>query len=141
MAHTIARPMNRRELLTQVAGGLLGSFGVVRRAAAQPLGVTPLTGRLSLVATARTDVRALTTPDGLVVVDSGTPQLTEPLVAALRQRSPRVRTAFNTHYHSDNTGANEVLRRAGADIVAHENTRLWMATPVWNPAEDLAKAK
>ena len=26
--------------------------------------------------------------------------------------------------------------RRGATIVAHENTRLWMATPVWIPAED-----
>jgi len=45
-----------------------------------------------------------------------------------------VRTVFNTHYHPENTGANEVLRQGGATIVAHENTRLWMATPVWNPA-------
>ena len=29
-----------------------------------------------------------------------------------------------------------LLRQGGATIVAHENTRLWMATPTWLPAED-----
>src|SRR5438067_261378 len=135
MAHTTARTMNRRQLLTRLAGGLAGSFVLARRAAAGQPGVSPITGltdRLSLVATARTNVLALTTPDGLVVVDSGVPQYTEALVATLGQLGP-VRTVFNTHYHPDNTGANDVLRKAGADIFAHENTRIWMATPVWNP--------
>jgi glyoxylase-like metal-dependent hydrolase (beta-lactamase superfamily II) len=43
---------------------------------------------------------------------------------------------FNTHWHAENTGANEALRQAGATIVAHENTRLWMTTPTWLPADD-----
>jgi hypothetical protein len=29
-----------------------------------------------------------------------------------------------------------MLRLAGAEIIAHENTLLWMATPTWLPAED-----
>ncbi len=131
--------MNRRQLLACLAGGLAGSFGVARRAASQPLGVTALTDHLSLVATARTNVLALSTPDGLVIVDSGAPEFTQQLITSLGQLG-RVRTAFNTHYHSDNTGANEMLRKAGADIFAHENTRIWMATPVWNPAEDRYRA-
>ena len=58
-------------------------------------------------------------------------------MASLRQLSERrVTTLFNTHWHAENTGANEVLRQDGATIVAHENTRLWMATPTWMPAED-----
>jgi len=48
----------------------------------------------------------------------------------------RVATVFNTHWHTENTGANEALQQGGADIVAHVNTRLWMATPTWLPKED-----
>jgi cyclase len=48
----------------------------------------------------------------------------------------RVSTVFNTHFHPDHTGGNEALRQAGAAVIAHENTRLWMATPTWLPAED-----
>jgi glyoxylase-like metal-dependent hydrolase (beta-lactamase superfamily II) len=137
--------MDRRELLTAGVGVLLGSLLPRRVAAQQSLSaeasakaeVTALTDRLSLIATARTNVLALTTPDGLVMVDSGAPEFVDALMRSLRPLSGgRVSTVFNTHYHAQNTGANEALREAGATIVAHENTRLWMATPVWDPAAD-----
>ncbi len=96
-----------------------------------------MTDRLFLVICG-TNVLALSTPDGLVVVDSGAPKFTLVLTSLLRQlpMSGRVQTAFNTHWHPENTDANETLRAGGATIVAHENTRLWMATPTWMPAED-----
>jgi glyoxylase-like metal-dependent hydrolase (beta-lactamase superfamily II) len=47
---------------------------------------------------------------------------------------------FNTHWHAENTGANDVLRQNGAAIVAHENTKLWMAIPTWMPAADRYRA-
>ena len=130
--------LDRRQLLTGLAGGLLGALAVARRAAAQQPGVVALTDRLSLVTSGGTNVLALSATDGLIVVDSGAPESTERLMASLRQVAAggRIRTAFNTHFHLENTGANDVLRQTGADIVAHENTRIWMATPVWSPAED-----
>jgi glyoxylase-like metal-dependent hydrolase (beta-lactamase superfamily II) len=130
--------LDRRQLLTGLIGGLLGSVVSPRRGAAQQPGVTPLADRLFLVTTGRTNVVALSTTDGLVLVDSGAPELRDALMASLRTLSPsgRVATVFNTHWHLENTGANEVLQRTGATIVAHENTRLWMATPTWVPSDD-----
>ena len=141
--------LDRRQLLSGVVGGLLGSLAVPRRGAAAqvtaaaantapPNGVVALTPRVSLVTSGRTNVLALTTPDGLVVVDSGAPDLSENLMASLRPLASngRVSTAFNTHWHPEHTGGNEALRQAGAELIAHENTRLWMATPTWLPAED-----
>ena len=134
--------ISRRQLVRGIIGGLLGSIVLPRRSNAlqastvQQTGVTPLNDRLSLVTSGGTNVVALTTPDGLVLVDSGAPELTEPLMLSLRQLSAAVSTVFNTHWHPQNTAANDVLRQGGATIVAHENTRLWMATPIWIPAED-----
>jgi glyoxylase-like metal-dependent hydrolase (beta-lactamase superfamily II) len=142
--------LGRRRLLAGVAGGLLGSLLLPRRGAAlqantalqagsaQQAGVIPLNDRLSLVTSGGTNVLALSSADGLVLVDSGAPELSDRLMASLQQRFPggRVRTVFNTHWHPENTGANDVLRERGATIIAHENTRLWMATPTWIPAED-----
>ena len=48
----------------------------------------------------------------------------------------KVQTLFNTHYHLDQTGNNEVFAAAGAKIIAHERTREWMSTDYWVPAED-----
>ena len=128
--------LDRRQLLTGVVGGLLGSL-VPRRAMAQQTGLVALNDRLSLVSGAGANVLTLTSGDGLVMVDSGAPEFTDRLMGSVRQMSGgRVATVFNTHWHLENTGGNEALRQAGATIVAHENTRLWMATPTWLPAED-----
>jgi len=128
--------LDRRQLLTGLLGGLAAGAAWPRAARAQQAGVAALTDRLSLVTAARSNVLALATPGSLVVVDSGAPELTGPLTAALGPLAGRAITVFNTHFHPENTGGNEMLRQAGAAIVAHENTRLWMATPTWLPAED-----
>jgi glyoxylase-like metal-dependent hydrolase (beta-lactamase superfamily II) len=129
--------LNRRQLLTRLAGAVIAGTATPRRGAAQAA-TTALGDRLSLITSAGTNVLALSTPDGLVLVDSGAPDRSDALIAGLKSLSggAGVRTVFNTHYHPENTGANEVLRQGGATFVANENTRLWMATPVWNPAED-----
>jgi len=123
--------------MTRVVGAMVAGLAAPRRVAAQAA-TTALADRLSLIASGGTNVLALSTPDGLVLVDSGAPDRSDALIAGLKSLSggASVRTVFNTHYHPENTGANERLRQGGATIVAHENTRLWMATPVWNPAED-----
>jgi glyoxylase-like metal-dependent hydrolase (beta-lactamase superfamily II) len=130
--------LDRRELLTGVIGGLFGSLVVPRRSAARQAGVIALTDRLSLVTSGGTNVVALSTPDGLVLVDSGTPELSLRLMESLRQLplDGHVITLFNTHWHLENTGANDDIGLACATIIAHENTRLWMATPTWMPAKD-----
>jgi cyclase len=130
--------LDRRQLLTGVVGGLLGSLVLARRGAAQQVGHVVLNDRLSLVTTGGTNVLALSTDEGLVLVDSGTPEFSDALMASVRQFSSGkgVKTLFNTHWHLENTAGNSALRQAGATIVAHENTRLWMATPTWMPAED-----
>jgi glyoxylase-like metal-dependent hydrolase (beta-lactamase superfamily II) len=123
--------------MTRVVGAVIAGLAAPRRGAAQ-VTTTALADGLSLLTSGGTNVLALSTPEGLVLVDSGAPDRIDALIAELKALSGggSVRTVFNTHYHPENTGANEVLRQGGATIVAHENTRLWMATPVWNPAED-----
>ena len=130
--------LDRRQLLTGVVGGLFGSLVAARRTRAQSSPPTSLNDRLRIVTAGGTNVLALVSGDGLVLVDSGAPDRTDAVIASLRELSPsvRVHTVFNTHWHLEHTAANSALRQAGASIVAHENTRLWMATPTWLPDED-----
>jgi glyoxylase-like metal-dependent hydrolase (beta-lactamase superfamily II) len=137
----LAGRFGRRELLRIGTASLLGGLIRPRAGAAQQPGVVALNDRLSVVTTGGTNVLALSTADGLVTVDSGAPELAGPLMQSLRQLSGgRVATVFNTHWHPQNTGANEALREGGAAIVAHENTRLWMSVSTWVPAEDRYRA-
>jgi glyoxylase-like metal-dependent hydrolase (beta-lactamase superfamily II) len=137
--------IDRREFLVGAASGLLGALAMPRRASAQQAPIARLTERLSLITAGGTNVLAYAGAEGLVLVDSGAPERTADLMAAMRQvwtspASPQSVTLFNTHWHLEHTGGNEAIRQAGgqrgATIVAHENTKLWMATPVWSPSED-----
>jgi cyclase len=121
---------DRRRFLKGALGGML----VFPRLAMsqQSAGVIKLNDTLSLVTGVGTNVLALSTGAGTILVDSGAPQYSAALMTAV----PGVHTVFNTHFHLENTGSNEALSQAGAKILAHANTKQWMATPYWIPAED-----
>ena len=60
--------------------------------------------------------------DGLYIIDGGLKQATDPLLKAIRKISDKpIRFVFNTHYHGDHTGSNEVLGGTDSVIIAHEN--------------------
>ena len=95
-------------------------------------------GRLTVVEAGRTNVLAFSAGDGIVLVDSGAPKSSDQVIAALKSldRNAQAQTLFNTHYHLDQTGNNEVFGAAGAKIIAHEHTRQWMSTDYWVPDEN-----
>jgi glyoxylase-like metal-dependent hydrolase (beta-lactamase superfamily II) len=114
---------DRRQFLMAAVGGML----LPRLALSQSSNVK-LTETLSLIDLG-TNVLAFYTSDGMILVDTGTPQ------SGVGFSVP-VRTVFNTHYHLENTGSNETFAAAGAKIIAHERTRQWMSTDYWVPAEN-----
>jgi cyclase len=93
-----------------------------------------LAERVTLVTGAPGNVVALSSTDGVLLVDSGAAALAKGVRSSLD--GARVRTLFNTHYHADQTGGNELFGKAGAEIHAHEITRQWLATDYYVPAED-----
>lgn len=98
---------------------------------------TPLGDNLHLLTGAGCNIMCQTGPEGVVMVDGGLAQNAAALaqaVAALPNGGP-VRTLFNTHWHPEQTGSNAALGMAGATIIAHENTRLWLQQNItwpWN---------
>ena len=42
-----------------------------------------------------------------------------------------VRYLFNTDWHAEHTGSNELLGRSGAQIIAHENTKQYLGTDIF----------
>ena len=68
--------------------------------------------------------------DGVLVVDAFfNLDAARALVAEIRRLTPKpIRYVVNTHYHADHTGGDQVLRDAGAIIIAHRNVRGWVRT-------------
>jgi glyoxylase-like metal-dependent hydrolase (beta-lactamase superfamily II) len=103
-----------------------------------PLSATPLRKGLVQITGAGGNVVALAAPEGLLLVDSGGAQRATELkrFLAAQLASAPVAVLFNTHWHVDHTGGNDVLVEAGSTVVAHENTRLWMSTKFYVEWQD-----
>ena len=84
-----------------------------------------------------TNVLAVTAGDGLALVDGGSAEQSSAVLraAAALPGGAKIHTLFNTHWHPQQTGSNATLAQAGASIIAHRNTQLWLSTDVtwpWN---------
>jgi glyoxylase-like metal-dependent hydrolase (beta-lactamase superfamily II) len=135
----------RREILTLALGGAAGiALGapVARLAAAPAQAASDAAGTVRLAddlfvlrIPGQTNVLAHTGADGVLLVDgvsAGASQALMQAVAGL-PGGGSVHTIFNTHWHPEQTGSNELFGKAGRTIIAHENTRLWLATDVTWP--------
>jgi len=118
--------VDRRELLKGAAGAV-ALWATPRILSAQ-------TDRLRVVDGGGANVLAFSTGEGLVLVDSGAPKSGDKVLAELK--GVKVQTLFNTHYHTDQTGNNEVFTAMGARIIAHKRTLEWMSSDYWVPAEE-----
>ena len=133
----------RRQILKVAAGaaGLALGAPALRAFAqtpAQPSNIQRLSDDLFLISLpGEANVVVQTGAGGVLLVDGGSASAHDALIktiASLPGGGP-VRTIFNTHWHVEQTGGNESFGKAGAEIIAHENTRLWLATDVtwpWN---------
>ena len=136
----------RRQILKAAIGGAAGLvLGAPVRglaaSAAQAASGTAATQQLSddlfvVTLPGEANVIAHTTRGGVLLVDGGSTASDALMkaVTALPGGGP-VDTIFNTHWHPEQTGSNEVLGKAGKTIIAQENTKLWLTTDVtwsWN---------
>jgi glyoxylase-like metal-dependent hydrolase (beta-lactamase superfamily II) len=83
------------------------------------------------------NVVARTDAGGVLLVDGASAAGSDALMKAVSglPGGGRVHTIFNTHWHPGQTGSNDRLGTAGAAIIAHENTRLWLTQNItwpWN---------
>jgi glyoxylase-like metal-dependent hydrolase (beta-lactamase superfamily II) len=117
-------------------GGVAG-LPLLARAQTGRIGVTRFTDTLVLLTGAGANVVAMTGAGGVVMVDGGLAENSAALLDAVAGLAggARVHTLFNTHWHPEHTGSNLTLGKAGAKIIAHENTRLWMTTDITRPWE------
>jgi cyclase len=96
-----------------------------------------LGGGMHVLTLGATNVLAMTDADGVALVD-GAPRGQHDVLAdmlATLPRTGRVHTLLNSHWHPEQTGSNEAFGKAGATIIAQQNTKLWLTTDVtwpWN---------
>jgi cyclase len=134
--------LSRRSLLkTAVRGaagaslGIMGARALVAHAQSRDGSSLYLGDGVQVLTVGQTNVLAVAAGEGIALVDGGSAAQASALMERLVALSGagNVHTLFNTHWHPEHTGSNEALGKAGATIVAHENTRLWLTTDVTWP--------
>ncbi|MBN2089856.1 MBL fold metallo-hydrolase [candidate division KSB1 bacterium] len=66
--------------------------------------------------------------DGILLVDTGTPAVGEPLLKELKKfQGKDVKVIINTHFHQDHTGGN-IAFASSAKIIGHQNIRPLLTT-------------
>jgi cyclase len=138
-------PTDRRKFLKAGMGGIVGlaavpMLGSLAGCQSQPVRASrvspqtqPVTARVRVVSGVPGNVVVLSAGEGLVLIDSGSPEAAPALQATLEGT---VRTLINTHHHADQTGGNALFGAAGAEIRAQTITKQWLASDYWSPTED-----
>ena len=133
--------MNRRAILKGALGGVVGLTlpPFARSAFSQESpAVVPVSDGFVMLTGAGGNVLVRTASTGQVLVDSGAAAFTDKVLADLRSLpgGGRATTVFNTHWHKEQVGGNLAFGRAEATIVAHEKTRVHLATDYYLQNED-----
>jgi cyclase len=116
----------RREFLrTLAAAG--ATLGFSRGAFAQTSpAVAKLTDKVTLISGAGNNIVALAGDGGNLLVDCGDAAHAQDVL----KLTGNVKTVINTHWHTESTGANDAMAKAGAKLVSHVNTKLWMTQEI-----------
>ena len=120
----LARPFARHQQ-PAAADALAQSRAAMAKA---PIEVLKLTDRLTMLSGPGGNVVVLPGSDGKVVVDTFVQPVWQQLSDALTGLSKDpVKVVIDTHWHFDHSDNNGAFQKAGAAILAHENTKTRMA--------------
>ena len=119
-----------RELFAQDDALVQNAF---KEAATAPITVQKLRRDISVLLGAGGNIAVLTGPDGKLLIDAEIVTAESNVANAIAGiNADPIKQLINTHWHFDHTGGNDWVHRAGATILAQENTRkhLLVATRV-----------
>ena len=123
--------MARRRLLPAIVVVCLAVAGAAaqqQRPRIPPTGtIAKVRDNLYVIPGAGGNTTVFVTQGGVVLVDTKLPNNGEPIMNQVRTVTDKpVTMIVNTHSHPDHIGSNEYFP-VSVDVVAHENTRKWMA--------------
>jgi glyoxylase-like metal-dependent hydrolase (beta-lactamase superfamily II) len=119
----------RREFLRSLAAGAAALS--LPRAALSQTGptATKLTETMTLITGAGNNIVAVKGnggDSGSLLVDCGDAAHAQDVLKV----TGNVTKVFNTHWHLESTGANDAMAKAGAKLVSHVSTQLWMTQEI-----------
>jgi glyoxylase-like metal-dependent hydrolase (beta-lactamase superfamily II) len=110
---------------------------IIEEARKGALTVTKLRGNISVIEGSGGNVAVFTGPQGKLMIDAGINVSEMKMKAALSKISKDpIKMLINSHWHFDHASGNEWVHKAGATIIAQENTKKHLSETVrvvdWN---------
>src|ERR1700690_1130487 len=106
-----------RQCCFTIAAALLGAAFLASAQQAN-LETLKVQGNIYLITGAGGNVIVQAGDEGVLVVDTGLARTANEVLLAIRKISNNpIRYILNTHFHSDHTGGNDTIRKAGAQLV------------------------
>jgi glyoxylase-like metal-dependent hydrolase (beta-lactamase superfamily II) len=97
---------------------------IIDEASKSPVTVQKLKGKLTLIKGSGGNIVVMAGNKAKLMVDAGINVSESKMKAALATlNNAPLQTLINTHWHFDHASGNEWIHNAGAEIVAHENTK------------------
>jgi glyoxylase-like metal-dependent hydrolase (beta-lactamase superfamily II) len=97
---------------------------IMNEAAKSPITVEALRGNIHVLRGSGGNIAVFNGTEGKLMVDAGISVSKVKIVAAMAKISNQpLKYLINTHWHFDHVDGNEWLHKAGAKIIAHENTK------------------
>ena len=129
-----SRTFSRRTFLYTGVAALVVRGGRLQAAQTNARITTTDLGGATLLQGAGGNVIALPGPDGALMIDGGRAANANALIEAVKTatRSTRINTLVDTHWHPDQTGANEAVGKSGGVIFAHEKTKTLLSNTVYS---------
>jgi cyclase len=127
----------RRDFLRALIGGGAG-LSIAYRAhgqAAPSIQATKLADNIAVLTGDGGNIGLVISADGLMMIDGGYADRAAELKTAIAAIDSRpVKLLFNTHWHSDHVGSNELLGASGVKIMAQQNAKYWLSRKVQSEA-------
>jgi cyclase len=119
----------QRTIAATVLSLLVPAAGLAQDFSQIEITTTPVRGSIYMLQGSGGNIGVSIGDDGTFIVDDQFAPLTEKIQAAIGALTPNpVQFVVNSHWHYDHTDGNENFGRAGALIVAHDNSRKRMET-------------
>jgi glyoxylase-like metal-dependent hydrolase (beta-lactamase superfamily II) len=125
-------------LTTTAAGATFAWSGWGQTAANPPIEVSKMSDKLAVMIGDGGNVGVVTGNDGLMMIDGGYVNRAEELQKSIAAGvdSHKVQLLFDTHWHADHVGSNELLGGQGVKIMAHVNTKANLSKKIYFEAFD-----
>jgi cyclase len=158
MSYETEQPSRRKFLQSAVGFGVATSAGflpasmtaqmtmqdvkrVFEESGNEPVSTTRVSDRFAVLSGPGGNIGVLTGTDGKLLVDAGLAGAAGRIRSALDALDPSpTRVVINSHWHWDHTGGNAALHGDGATVVAHQQTRVRLASPQYAAMVDIKVA-